>query len=543
VTRRTLLLAAVVALAAHAGSAQDARAVLQASAAAMGASTVKTIQYTGTGWNTVVGQSYSPADDWPRFVLSSYTRVIDYDANVSREDWTRRRGSETILGGVDVVDDGHRVVSIFSGGAAWNLLGERPVSPFNGTHAPGPSGRPYLEATPHTDLRQLEILLTPHGFLKAAMAARDVQILSTPIVGPTNPGLTENNRRATLVTFTALGKYKVVGTINDRNLVELTTTWIPTPTDGDTLYEFRYFDYKDFGGVQFPTRIHVHLGDPVVSVGHNMMEIRVTGVQANAAVPAMPVPPEIRSAPAAPPERADVRKIGDGVWLIAGGSHHSVAVEFADHLAMIEAPLGEERSIAVLDAISKTIPNKPVRYIINTHHHLDHSAGLRTYIAQGSTLVTHRDNADFYEKVMFAPRPRTLMPDRLSTFYPNFAAARRPVIERVNQKYVLSDGNQLLELYPVAGATHVGPILIAYLPKQRMLINADLYQPSATRPRPQALESIAALANTIERLGLDVAQHATLHGNSPSSREDFLKLAAVAKEGTDSGRSTPALRP
>jgi hypothetical protein len=532
--RRTLLLAALVALAMHTGSAQDARAVLQASAAAMGANTVKTIQYSGTGWNTVVGQSYSPAHDWPRFDLTSYIRTIDYDANASREDWTRRRGNEAILGGVDVVDDGQRVVAVLSGGAAWNLQGERPVLPFNGTHAPGPSARPYLEATPHTDVRQLEIMLTPHGFLKAAMAAKDVRVLSTPIVGPTSSGLTENGRRATLVTFTALGKYKVAGTINDKNLVELTTTWIPTPTDGDTLYEFQYLDYKDFGGVQFPTRIHVHLGDPAVSVGHNMMEIRVAGVQTNLSVPAMPVPEEIRSAPAAPPERAEVRKIGDGVWLISGGSHHSVAVEFTDHVAMIEAPLSEARSIAVLEAVSKAIPNKPVRYIINTHHHLDHLAGLRTYIAQGSTLVTHRDNADFYEKVMFATLPRTLMPDRLSMFYPNFAAARRPVIERVNQKYVLSDGNQLLELYPVLGATHVGPILIAYLPKQKILVNADLYQPSAPGAllRPQTMQSIVALANTIKRLRLDVAQHATLHGNSPSSREDFLKLAAIAERGS-----------
>ena len=145
------------------------------------------------------------------------------------------------------------------------------------------------------------------------------------------------------------------------------------------------------------------------------------------------------------------------MWLIAGGSHHSVAVEFADHIAMVEAPLGEERSIAVLEAVAKVVPNKLVRYIINTHHHFDHSSGLRTYIAQGSTLVTHKDNADFYEQVMFSPAPRTLMPDRLSMFYPNFTASRRPVpIERVNQKYVLSDGNQTVELHPMPGSRTSG---------------------------------------------------------------------------------------
>ncbi|MBI2187118.1 MAG: MBL fold metallo-hydrolase [Acidobacteria bacterium] len=524
--RKALLLAAVVALASDAGSAQDARAVLQAAAKAMGADQVRTIQYTATGWNALVGQSYNLNEDWPRFEVTSYTRVIDYGANASREDFTRRRGSYPMRGGGAPFDGDQRVVQVVSDGVAWNLQGEKPVPP----------GRLYLELAPHSDVRQLEIILSPHGFLKAAMAAKDVRVLSTPIVGPTNDGLTGNGRRATLVTFTALGKYKVVGTINDQNLVELTTTWIPTAVYGDTLYEVRHLDYEDFGGVKFPTRIHVHQGDPVFNPAHNMMEIRVNNVQTNVAVPAMPVPEEIRKGPAAPPVRAEATKLADGVWLIAGGSHHSVAVEFNDHIAMIEAPLGEERSIAVLEATAKVIPNKPVRYIINTHHHFDHSSGLRTYVAMGSTLVTHRDNADFYEKVMFAPLPRTVMPDRLSQFYPNFTASRRPVpIERVNQKYVLSDGNQILELYPMLGSTHIGPMLLAYLPKQKILVNADMYTPPAPGAQvpSQAMQGVAALAQNIQRLRLDVATHATLHGNSPSPNEAFLKLAAMAKSGTN----------
>jgi hypothetical protein len=524
--RRALLLAALVSLAVDAGSAQDARAVLQAAAKAMGADSVRTIQYTGTGWNALVGQSFNLNEDWPRFEVTSYTRVIDYGANVGREDFTRRRGSYPMRGGGAPFDGDQRVVQIVSDGVAWNLQGEKPVPP----------GRPFLETASHADVRQLEIMLTPHGFLKAAMAAKDVRMLSTPIVGPTNAGLTENGRRATLVAFTALGKYKVVGTINDKNLVELTTTWIPTAVYGDTLYEIRHLDYKDFGGVQFPTRIHVHQGDPVFNPAHNSMEIRVSNVQTNVAVPAMAVPEDIRKGPAAPPVRAEAQKLADGVWLIAGGSHHSVAVEFADHIAMIEAPLSEERSIAVLEATAKVIPNKLVRYIVNTHHHFDHSSGLRTYIAQGSTLVTHRDNADFYEQVMFAPLPRTLMPDRLSLFYPNFAGSRRPVpIERVNQKYVLSDGNQILELYPMLGSTHIGPMLLAYLPKQRILVNADMYTPPAPGAQlpTQAMQGVAALANNIQRLRLDVATHATLHGNSPSPNEAFMKLAAMAKGGTN----------
>ena len=428
-------------------------------------------------------------------------------------------------GGGAPFDGDQRVVQIVSGGYAWNLQGENPVLP----------GRPYLEGMPHNDLRQLEIIMTPHGFLKAALAAKDARVMSTAIVGPTNAGLTENGRRANLVAFTALGKYKVVGTINDQNLVELTTTWISNHVYGDMLYEIRHLNYKDFGGVKFPTTIHVHQGDPVFNPAHNQMDIRVSDVRTNVAVPAMPVPDSIRNAPAAP-VRADAQKMADGVWFIGGGSHNSLAVEFADHVVVIEAPLGEERSLAVLDAVAKVVPNKQVRYIVNTHHHFDHSSGLRTYIAQGSTLVTHRDNADFYEQVMFSPAPRTLAPDRLAMFYPNFTTSRRPVpIERVNQKYVLSDGVRSVELYPVQGSTHIGPMLIAYLPKEKILVNADLYTPPAPGAQipSQAMQGIQALAGNIQRLRLDVAQHATLHGMAPSPHENFLKLAATAKPATN----------
>ena len=517
--RRALIVVALLAFVVTSGSAQDARAVLQASAAAMGLNSVKTIQYTGTGWNALVGQSFNLAEDWPRFEVTAYSRTIDYDANTSREDFTRRRGSYPMRGGGAPFDGDQRVVQVVGGGYAWNMQREKPVLP----------GRPYLEGMSHNDLRQLEIILTPHGFLKAAMASKDARVLSTAIVGPTNAGLTQNGRRANLVTFTALGKYKVVGTINDQNLVELTTTWISNHVYGDMLFEVRHLNYKDFGGVKFPTTIHVHQGDPVLNPAHNMMEIRVTDVRTNVAVPAMAVPDNIRNAPAAP-VRADAQKVADGVWFIGGGSHNSVAVEFADHIAMIEAPLGEERSIAVLDAVAKIAPNKLVRYIINTHHHFDHSSGLRTYLAQGSTLVTHRDNADFYEQVLLSPAPRTLMPDRLSMFYPNFTGSRRPApIERVNQKYVLSDGTRSLELYPMLGSTHIGPMLIAYLPKEKILVNADMYTPPAPGAQipSQAMQGIQALKNNIDRLKLDVAQHVTLHG-MPGPNDAFLKLAAVA---------------
>ena len=117
--RRAFILVALLAVVVASGSAQDARAVLQASAAAMGLNNVRTIQYSGTGWNALVGQSYDLTEDWPRFEVTAYTRTIDYDANTAREDFTRRRGSYPMHGGGAPFDGDQRVVQVVSGGSHW----------------------------------------------------------------------------------------------------------------------------------------------------------------------------------------------------------------------------------------------------------------------------------------------------------------------------------------------------------------------------------------------------------------------------------------
>jgi glyoxylase-like metal-dependent hydrolase (beta-lactamase superfamily II) len=511
---RLCVLVAVVVLMAGTASAQDARSTLQAAATAIGATNLKTIQYSGAGWIAAVGQSFSLTEDWPRFEVTRYTRVIDYDARSLRDDFVRRQGTYAPRGGGGTPLQGEpRTIALLSRGYAWNMNGDTVV----------PQTRPYLDGTPVADLRQLEIILTPHGFLKAALAGNPTAI-SQQLVGASSEGLTGNGRRATIVSFTALGKYKVNGTIGDRNLVELVTTWIPNPVYGDMLYEMRYSEYKDFGGIKFPALIHVHQGDPVLNPAHNLLEIKVTDVQPNVSVPAIAVPDAIRQA-TAPPVRVEAEKLADGVWRLAGGTHHSVAVEFRDFVAVVEAPLNEARSLAVIDQVTKLVPTKPIRYVVNTHHHFDHSGGLRTYLAQGTTVVTHQANRDFYLNVLFHPGQRTIQPDRLALFYPMFTISRRPApIETVNQKYVLSDGVRTMELHPVIGLNHSQGMLIAYLPTEKIVVNADLYSPPAPgAPVPPPNANTMSLARNIQRLKLDVAQHVPVHGRI-GAHDEFLKI-------------------
>ncbi|HSG64384.1 MAG TPA: MBL fold metallo-hydrolase [Gammaproteobacteria bacterium] len=495
-------------------SAQDARSTLQAAARTMGAAELETIEISGTGWYGQVGQSYALDGDWPRFEVIDYKRTIDYDAGTSREDLTRRRGRYPDVGGGAPFAGDQLMTELVSGDYAWNLQGDRVVPP----------GRDYLDGVAHADFRRLDILLTPHGFLKAALASNDVSAITIPIAGESNEGLSQGGRTVTVVSFTALGKYKVNGTINDQNLVEIVSTWVPNPVYGDMLFEMRYLQYQSFDGVMFPMVLHEHQGDPVLNPAHNSQEIRVSSIRVNPDVPRVTVPDAIRNLRPATVV-VESQELADGVWRIAGGSHHSVLVEFGDFVAVVEAPLNEARSLAVIEEVGRLAPGKPIRYLVNTHHHFDHSGGLRTYLAQAATIVTHQGNRAFYEDVAFHPGLRSLAPDRLAAFYPMFAPSRRPApIEAVNHKYVLSDGDRTLDVYPLQGNAHTQSMVVAYLPEEKILINADMYNPGAM-VEPFRLPNMRTLQANIERLQLDVEQHVGIHGQAGPHAE-FLRALA-----------------
>ncbi len=100
----------------------------------------------------------------------------------------------------------------------------------------------------------------------------------------------------------------------------------------------------------------------------------------------------------APGHQSGLEKTGDGIWFVAGGSHNSMVVEFPTYITVIEAPLGEARSLAVIAEAKRLVPNKPIKYLINTHSHFDHSGGVRTYVAEGATIITQEINVPFYQK-------------------------------------------------------------------------------------------------------------------------------------------------
>lgn len=438
---------------------------LQLAGEATGAANIKALEFTGTGRWYQFGQAPNPDLPWPPFDVKNYTADINYDTASARVQIIRSQVVEAGRNRPAPVEQ--KVDQYVSGNTAWNL-------PTSGNATP--TAQPAA-----VEERTAEIWATPQGFLKLAQTSQ----AKSEAVGD-----------ATQVSFSVGGKYRYVGTINAKHQLEKVQTWIDNPVLGDTLVETRFSDYKDFNGIQFPTHIVRNQG------GFPVLDINVTGVKVNPAVN-IAVPQEAAKAPAT---TVVCTKLADGVFYLTGGSHHSVAIEQRDHIALVESPLNEERSLAVIAKLKEVVPNKPIKYLINTHAHFDHSGGLRTFVDAGSTIVTLKPNQSYYEKVWATPH--SINPDKLEK-------SKKPAqFESFTGKHVLSDGKRNIEIHSIAGNSHNDAFVLVYLPAEKILVEADAYTPAAANaPAPTSINPYTVnLYDNIQKLKLDVGQIAALHG-------------------------------
>jgi glyoxylase-like metal-dependent hydrolase (beta-lactamase superfamily II) len=240
--------------------------------------------------------------------------------------------------------------------------------------------------------------------------------------------------------------------------------------------------------------------------GQTVLELTVSSVNPNPGL-SVSVPDAVKTA-TAPPIKVASQKLGDGIWFVAGGSHNSMVVEFPTYITVIEGPLGEGRSLAVIAEAKRLVPNKPIKYLINTHSHFDHSGGVRTYVAEGATIITQEINVPFYQKAWAAPH--SLAPDNLSK------GAKEANFLPVKEKYVLTEGDRTLEIFHENGSMHNAGMLIVYFPKEKILEEADDYTPDLPElAAPGGIRPPVFMANLmkqIQTLKLDVATVAPMHG-------------------------------
>ncbi len=464
-SRKSLIAVAVIALFAGAATPKDAGDVLKDVSKVIGAANLKTIQYSGSGFAYAFGQSYMPGGPYPKF-YAKYSRVIDFDKDLSREETVRTQFENPPRGGGgQPLYTPSRGVAVAGENSAW--------------------GGGAVE-------------LTPQGWVKAAMSS-----------SPTMKPATVNGKPGEIITFMK-GKYKVDGYLDSENLLQKVDTWTPNPILGDMLIETTYAGYSNFGDIKFPTRIAQSQG------GHAVLEITVSDVQPNVTANIQPPSPP-------PPTHVEPQKIADGVWYLAGTPDpNAMAVEFKDYVVVIESSVTEARALANIAEVKRLVPNKPIRYHINSHHHSDHAAGLRAFVAEGSTIITSEMNKDYYENVVLK-NSHALAPDRLTE------DPKPAKFIWVKEKYELSDGDRTLDIYWVHGAGHTANLLMSYLPKEKVLFITDIFNQFG-EPRPNdppagiVTPYYAALGANLKRLNLEVQQIAPSHGKAVVSVDILNKL-------------------
>ncbi len=491
--KKLVLVAISVAYLGGNAMAQDAQSVVANAQRALG--DPKSITYSGSAKDVAFQQCGSNAADMicrgthdPMRPINNYVRVIDLTAPTSRHT-----------------------------GATNNPAGGGATTPMPGTF--------FQQVTPQqVDVSQpwatsLEFYITPWGFLKGA-AANNATASRRKVDG----------KNYTVLTWSPAVKapsgknYVINGYVNENNIVDRVETWLGENIMGDMHIVATYTGWKDFGGAMAPSKIVQTRG------AWPFFEVNVTAAKANPAdvatlVPA-PAPAAGRggrgggAAPAAAPAlTVTSEKLGDGLYRLTTGpgSYDSVIVEFKDYIMMLEAGQSEARGLAYIAEAKKLIPNKPIRYVMNTHPHSDHTGGLPALVAEGATIITQKSNEEFLEKALNTPR--TLLNDTLAK------NPKKAKIEAVSEKKVYSDGTRTVEMYHVSPVPHSNGLMIALIPKEKVLFQGDFSLPAAGQP---ANDHVKALVPILEKLNLNFDRYINVHTSAtPQTKADLWK--AVGK--------------
>src|SRR5665213_1099157 len=466
--------------------AQDAKTVIANAQKALG--DLKSITYSGSAKDVAFQQCGSNAADMicrgthdPMRPINNYVRVIDLTAPASRHT-----------------------------GATNNPAGGGATQPMPGTFFQQVTARQADVSQPWGN--SLELYITPWGFLKGA-AENNATASRRKVDG----------KNYTVLTWSPAVKapsgksYVIHGYVDEHNIVDRVETWLGENIMGDMHILATYTGWKDFGGVMAPSKIVQTRG------GWPFFEVDVTAAKANPAdvVSLVPAPAGGRGgggggAPA--PLVVTSEKLGDGLYRLTTGpgSYDSVIVEFKNYIMMLEAGQSEARALAYVAETKKLIPNKPIRYVMNTHPHADHTGGLPVLVAEGATIITQKNNAEFLEKALNTPR--TLLNDTLAK------NPKKAKIETVLEKKVYSDGTRTVEMYHVSPVPHSNGLMIAFIPKEKVLFQGDF----SVTPGQPANDHVKALVPILEKLNLDFDRYINVHTSAaPQYKADVWK--AVGK--------------
>ncbi len=202
-------------------------------------------------------------------------------------------------------------------------------------------------------------------------------------------------------------------------------------------------------------------------------------------------------------------QIDPGVWYIRGFSHNTIVVEQANGIVVLEAPLYPERADAIIAWIRTQFPSKPITHVLATHHHSDHSAGLRSFVAAGARVVVHESVAAFYREIFRAPS--TVRQDTLA----RTPAAATIITVPINGSFRIEDATHPVVAYHLT-STHAEDLLMFYLPNEKTIFTSDVWSPGQGGFGNGPRELYTAITQTYN---LQVTKLTGGHGNTGTLQE------------------------
>jgi glyoxylase-like metal-dependent hydrolase (beta-lactamase superfamily II) len=450
------------------------------SLAAMHADNLTRLEFTASGWEGCLGQAWNINEGWARWELTDYRRVIDYSTTASIQTAQRRAAMDPDkVGGCGAQADAEPV--------------------------PQQSSITSISSWPN----QLPLWLTPQGFLQ--LAAQNGAAVAATADGWTASFTTTQNGVA----------YPMAGFFNDDVLLQRIETRLDNSVYGDMLVEAEFSDYRDFDGLLFPATLVQKQG------GFPVLNLEVASVTPNTTASAE-APARSGGAPgggggAQAPQTEAVTQVAPGIF-VSNGAYQSVFVEMTESIVVIDGLQNDARSAELITQAKAAIPGKPIRYVISTHSHFDHASGLRAFVAEGATIITHKTNEEFFKTAL--ANPRTLE---------NVDPQAVPVnVLGVGDYFVLSDPTRQIQLHRLRGSVHADDMLIAYLPEIKTVVEADMLQPwidprfAGSGPGPNPF--LVHLAEELDRLQIDYTQFIPIHRppQPPFMRKEDLMNALAA---------------
>ncbi|MBI4474567.1 MAG: MBL fold metallo-hydrolase [Acidobacteria bacterium] len=424
--------------------------------------TVRTLIVEGGGTNFNLGQDMVPDASGQTFTVTEYRRVIDVVNGRQRVEQTRTPNFAYFQGPA-----AQKQVFGLDGDMGYNVA------------ANGNASR--TSATVGQDRRR-EFYHHPITLIRAAL---------DPAAKLANAQTVGTDRK---VDITIAAGIDLTLTIDNDGLPKSVSSRTYHGNLGDVMITTSFADYQDVNGLKLPGRMTTRTDNFTTA------EIRATKQTLDADAGDLAVPGTASAAPASTPAiNVTAETVAPGVWFLAGQSHHSVLVEFSDHLMLIEAPQSEARTLAVIAKARELKPEKPLTKLVTTHHHFDHTAGLRAAISEGLTVITHAGNKAFVETM--AKRQHTIQQDAL-------AKSSKPVtVQTVDTELEMKDAANTVMLYHVAGNPHSDTMLMAYIPRAQVLVEVDAFSPGS-----QAQPYAANLLENINKRNLRVTRVVPLHG-------------------------------